>query len=131
MMLALIEDSEQGGLPFGPDGPDYRAPVGVQVKDAAFVRQGGRPWLGELRVDERTPKRKSRLGDAAEYRLYFGEPDSPETAVLGLSVGVKRGRDRRATDKQTQQMINAMWKLIKWCDRRKPRIGWRKWHESR
>ncbi|MBS9534980.1 hypothetical protein KIH27_15430 [Mycobacterium sp. M1] len=123
-LVALIEDSEQYGLPFDAQGYDYSAPVGRRIKAVEFC---GRPvpWLGELRVDERSPKRTSRLGDAAQYRLYFGEPNDPSGLVLGLSIGQKRGRDRDASRKQTRQMIDAMWKLIRWRESRSPTTGWR------
>lgn len=123
-LIALIVDSEEHGLPFDPDGYDYSAPVGERVKPAEF-RGRPVPWLGELRVEERTPKRASRLGDAAHYRLYFGEPNEPSDLVLGLSIGHKRGRDRDAGRKQTRQMLDAMWKLIHWCESRSPKTGWR------
>lgn len=125
-LIALIEDSEQYGLPFDAHGYDYSAPVGERVKAAEF-RGRPVPWLGELRVEERTPKRASRLGDAVQYRLYFGEPNDPSDLVLGLSIGHKRGRDRDAGRKQTRQMIDAMWKLIGWCESRTPKTGWREW----
>jgi hypothetical protein len=125
-LIALIEDSEQYGLPFDAHGHDYRAPVGERVKATEF-RGRPLPWLGELRVDERTPKRASPLGDAVQYRLYFGEPDDPPDLVLGLSLGHKRGRDRNAGRKQTRQMIDAMWKLIRWCESRTPKTRWREW----
>lgn len=124
--VALMVDSEQHGLPFHANGHDYRAPVGDKVKAAEF-RGKPMPWLGELRVEERTPKRASRIGDAVQYRLYFGEPDDPSNLVLGLSIGRKRGRDRDAGRKQTRQMIDAMWKLIRWCESRTPKTGWRAW----
>lgn len=123
-LMALIADSEQYGLPFDAHGYDYSAPVGKRVTSADFRGQPV-PWLGELRVEERTPKRASRLGDAAQYRLYFGEPDDPPELVLGLSIGQKRGRDRDANRKQTRQMIDAMWRLIRWCESRSPKTGWR------
>jgi hypothetical protein len=125
-LVALIEDSEEYGLPFDAHGHDYSAPVGDRVKPAEFH---GRPmpWLGELRVEERTPKRRSRLGDAAQYRLYCGEPNDPSDLVLGLSIGHKRGRDLDASNKQTRQMVDAMWKLIHWCESRSPQTGWREW----
>lgn len=123
-LTALIEDSEQFGLPFDAHGHDYSAPVGARVKPTAF-RGRPVPWLGELRVEERTPKRRSRLGDAVRYRPYFGGPDHPSNLVLGLSIGRKRGRDRDAGDKQTRQMVDAMWKLIFWCESRSPSTGWR------
>ncbi|OBH19938.1 hypothetical protein [Mycolicibacter sinensis] len=123
-LVALIADSEQYGLPFDANGYDYSAPVGERVRSATF-RGRSVPWLGELRVEERTPQRASRLGDAAQYRLYFGEPNDPPDLVLGLSIGQKRGRDRDAGRKQTRQMIDAMWKLIRWCESRTPKTGWR------
>jgi hypothetical protein len=125
-MMSLIEDSQDFGLPFDAHGDDYSAPVGDRVKRSEF-RGRVPPWLGELRVQERTPKRKSKLGDEAEHRLYFGEPDQPSNAILGLSVREKRGHDRRANRKQTQHMVDAMWKLIHWCEGRSPKTGWRGW----
>ena len=59
--------------------------------------------------------------------LYFGKPDEPSNLVLGLSIGEKRGRDRDASRMQTRQVIDAMWRLIKWCESRLPIIGWRVW----
>lgn len=125
-LVALIEDSEQHGLHFEEEGHDYRAPIGNHVEPAEF-RGEPMPWLGELRVEERTPKHKSRLGDEAQHRLYFGEPDDPSNLVLGLSMGHKRGLDRDAGRKQTSQMVDAMWKLIRWCESRSPKTGWREW----
>ena len=129
-IVALMADSEQHGLPFDANGHDYRAPVGERINATEFRGQP-MPWLGELRVAERTPKHPSPLGDEAQYRLYFGEPDTPSNLVLGLSIGSKRGQDHDATDKQTRQMVDAMWKLIHWCESRTPITGWRSWiHES-
>lgn len=122
-LIALIADSEQYGLPFDANGHDYRAPVGKRVTSAEF-RGRPVPRLGELRVEERTPKRASRLGDATQYRRYFGEPNQPPELVLGLSIRPKRGRDRNAGRKQTRQ-IDAMWKLTWRCESRSPKTGWR------
>lgn len=129
-MKALIEDSEQFGLPYDSYGDGYCAPVGERVKRTEF-RGRPVPWLGELRVEERQPKRKSLLGDAADHRLYFGEPNEPETLVLATFLGGKRGRDLRATAKQTQQMVRAMWGVIHWCESRQPKTSWRNWDWTR
>jgi hypothetical protein len=128
-MMALIEDSEQYGLPFDAEGDDYSAPSGSRVKQSEFGRRP-KPWLGELRVEERTPKKPSAIGNATYYRLYFGEPDEPPNAILGLSIGEKLGRDREANRKQTKQMRDAMWALIHWCERQSPATGWRKMEET-
>ena len=125
-MMALIADSEDFGLPFDAHGDDYSAPVGERVKRTEF-RGRVPPWLGELRVHERTPKRRSKLGNEAEHRLYFGEPHHPTNAILGLSVREKRGHDRWANRRQTQHMVDAMWKVIHWCERQTPKTGWREW----
>lgn len=124
--VALMVDAEQYGLTFDVHGRDYSAPVGDRIKPIEF-RGKPMPWLGELRVEERTPQRPSPLGDAVHHRLYFGEPDHPSNLILGLSMGHKRGRDRDASRKQTRQMIDAMWKLIHWRESRTPKTGWRSW----
>jgi hypothetical protein len=128
-VIALIEDSEQYGMPFDAEGDDYSAPVGERVRRSAF---GGRPrpWLGELRVEERRRKR-SALGNTAHYRLYFGEPEQPPNAILGLLVEEKRGRDLRAFEKQTAKMLKAMKMLIHWCEHQSPSCGWRTLEETR
>ncbi|WP_216909705.1 hypothetical protein [Nocardia noduli] len=86
------------------------------------------PWLGELRVDERAPKKPSRPGNAREHRLYFGEPDVPTDLVLGSGVGTKRGQESHVGSKQTAQMKQAMWAIIRWCEEAIPPTTWRVWN---
>lgn len=122
--IALMADSEEHGLTLAANGHDYRAPIGDHIRAAEF---GDRPmpWLGELRVQERTPKHQSPLGDEVHHRLYFGEPHKPSNAVVAVSMGDKHGQDPHAGAKQTHQIADAMWKLIHWCESRVPKTGWR------
>lgn len=129
MMNALIEESEDRGLPIDQHGDGYAAPVGERVKPTEF-RGRPTPWLGELRVEERTPRRRSALGNTAHHRLYFGEPNDPDDLVMALLLDSKRGRDPLALIKQTKAMVNAMWALMKWCEGRDPATGWREWDWS-
>lgn len=127
VLYALMETAMETGLPTSENGHGYRVPVGEQVARRDFGKRD-MPWLGELRVDERTPKRPSKPGNAQEHRLYFGEPGRPDNLVLGTGIGVKRGQESHVSDKQTRQMKHAMWAVIHWCEQADPPTGWRVWN---
>ncbi len=125
---ALMETAVEEGLSASENGADgYRVPVGGKVNRHEFKGRD-MPWLGELRVDERTPKRPSPPGKAFEHRLYFGEPDVPANLIVGSVLGCKRGGDRGADQKQTEQMKKAMWGIIHWCEEANPPTSWRVWN---
>ncbi|PBC35019.1 hypothetical protein CJ179_50315 [Rhodococcus sp. ACS1] len=129
MMMARIRRSHRSGLKLSDNGDTYRAPVGNLVNPKKFKRRA-MPWLGELKVDERTPKKRSKPGRAAEYRLYFGEPLHDNLLVVGVSVGIKHGSDGDAVKKQTDAMEDAMWKIIFWCEDPGRAVIWREHHRS-
>lgn len=126
VLIAMIRRSSSAGLEARKNGRDYRVPVGDKVRATEFKRRP-KPWLGELKVDERTRKRPSKPGQSIEHRLYFGEPDKPETLVLGVSLREKSHRDPNPAAQQTVHIRDAMWKVIFWCEEREPPVGWRSW----
>ena len=88
---ALIEEAEQNGLDFGTHGSGYSAPLGKRIAKADF-RAHPTPWIGELRVEGRRPKRGPLTGNTLVCRLYFGEPDTPADLVLGVAMAIAMGR---------------------------------------
>lgn len=113
MSLLELRDATCGprGLSRARRDRDYRVPL-APPRDGAKVIDP--PWMGELKA---LGKPVSRRGTRPwELRLYFGEPVEGETTRLcvGLGVGKKDPRDRRAGRRQADHIRRLMVYLKKY-----------------
>ncbi|QBJ97505.1 hypothetical protein ERC79_17330 [Rhodococcus sp. ABRD24] len=126
VLAALIIDAIDVGLDVDDNGGDtYTVPVGWHVDRQRHFSRKPMPWLGELKAE-------GTWGRQVDYRLYFLEtkiaPDGEADAILGSSCpagkGVAGDYDQGG---QTGDMLDAMWRGIKWCEAHDPVRLWRVW----
>ena len=129
VLAALILDAREFGLDVDDNGGDtYSVPVGVHVDRQRHFNTKPMPWLGELKAE-------GTQGKQIDYRLYFLETSAPREEtdlILGSSLPPGKGVGRfYSAHAQTRQMLDAMWRGIKWCEGQHPARSWRTWDCAR
>lgn len=130
VLVALIEDAFEYGLDMADNaGVLYEVPVGTKVDKQRNFSRKPMPWLGELKAEGVVKRR----GKSVDYRLYFLETKHVRAGetdlILGSSLPIegKGVAGDYVDDDQTEDMLDAMWKGIIWCEQRQPPRYWRTW----